>query len=754
MSINAISRIPFLEITVPIKNELNRRIRDLFSLKDAIKIELKAPGLKRREMVDVRELVKRHSLCCKNAIRDLKDRGLKEPFRSEIEQLKRLTRKFFKLELAIEEKRECLEARERLTGSTTLPEIPDFRHELKQIAQANPSLAEGCRHLKFVVGCCMRRKTGILNPTDLAKLRAFEAAVGNAHPSLKKLIQSQIQNLTHAIQRKLELLEDLSQALFIGENRSKPFDEWKDEHKMELWVRAGQILNNPFEPPLDLFAFLDGSEHRLLQILKKECAENFFQFKRTFWDLLPILERKAHALAKTADQKDFLCRCKTAGLQAIVAKTAKRKGGENLLIIGGGPSGLIHGIVSTFKGIPYQIIEKREKAKQNRVNVITLGKNDPKDVHLLSFLGIISRWDRDGKVSFGHMKTPLIEVQIKDVEEDLRKTLADLNGGNPHIRTNKRVYSIEKEEEGAVVAIADTKSSAAEWIKPSMIIVSDGFSGSTSKMLGIGKHVLAKTTQIAFSIFHRPSTPLSCFEHIKYCLWNGFQALILVIQVLFYALVHFTSFEEAYGAVVTGGPSAIFRIPAQDYVIRCLRKEEQSYINHTYRKKIAELKWKIEKKEGDPHLLTAKMNRLKAGLEEYLTERAQQVHGVLDIISAFVGENHQIQPMTVAKNFVADIVVSRAERSGTHVGKTPVLIRGDAAHTTDPYSGYGCKTALEEALADPFLFDPRSISSLEWACLAWGYNHYEKETIDRGLQERSCYRKDTELLQYYIDSLL
>src|ERR1700688_3382550 len=102
MSINAIGQIPFLQITVPIKNELNRRIHDLFSLKDAIKIELKDPGLKPREMVDRRELVKRHSLCCKNAIRHLKDRGLKEPFRSEIEQLKRLTRKFFKLELAIQ----------------------------------------------------------------------------------------------------------------------------------------------------------------------------------------------------------------------------------------------------------------------------------------------------------------------------------------------------------------------------------------------------------------------------------------------------------------------------------------------------------------------------------------------------------------------------------------------------------------------------------------------------------------------------
>ena len=300
-----------------------------------------------------------------------------------------------------------------------------------------------------------------------------------------------------------------------------------------------------------------------------------------------------------------------------------------------------------------KLMIKRLKESKDHSLVIDIKKIKAHFIELQKKIGekedILSARNRlYGKHFF---KEPTLEIKIAHLEESLKDRLAQLNQGSPQILYDKIISKIENINNQAKVSFVNRNKDPSlkeEEIWPSLIFVTDGFSGTTREMLGISRDVLAKTTQIVYSILKQPSEVFSPRKILHYKLQYGSQAMALALKVLFNAIFKSKTFEESYGELSAGGPSALFRL----------------------------------------------------------------------------GKSHLMQPMSVEKSVVVDVIVSKAERSFCQVGSTNIFIRGDAAHSSDPYSGYGCKTSLEETLADQFTIANRSaegMNDLQMACQAWGH---------------------------------
>ncbi|WP_068471046.1 FAD-dependent monooxygenase [Candidatus Protochlamydia phocaeensis] len=734
---------------------------------------------------------------CKEAIRWLKD---KKTDSSTLAKLKELKIELQILEKKVAEQEKIMTNREQLYGTRELKGVSSFEHTLNELTIEHPYLAENFEHLQNI----LKRHGHVIGEpityADFCKLKDFYLKVeGSKEEKLTEiaaLVKHEIDLVERTFRGKKELLKDLS-AHLPELQEQVPFAQWSIESKMHFYVKSQQILHNPFEAPLDFLDFQSHSQedktnrafNALCGLIKTEQTVTKHA-KEEFWDGVPLFEKKAHELATTKELKTFLYQVKMEGLRHILSKVEKQAEKE-VLVIGGGPGGLIRAFALGFTGHDYRVIEKRSNEIAKRSNVITFGKGDPKDVSILLFLGLISAADRDGKASFGHLKPNLVEIQIGDVEKYFMQILAEIDH-TKNISFQTEPLSITKNGEGQAEVKIKHHNGREETIYPSMVVATDGASSPTRAMLGISRVILAKTTQIAYTTFNAIASP-SSFHSLMYRVHNFLRGVALAAAVGIYALVFQVSLEKAYGHVAEGGPTAIFRIPehdfvpgldlplsdkgneakgkvpAHDYLIRVLREKEQTFIDsykdkvNTAAFKISKTEQKIKKEsnrdkkaklEQKLESLKLEFEKLKRQQEEVLTQRAQHMHGLLDVVSSLMSKNHSIQQMSVEKNFLVDIFVGKAEQSLVQVGKTPFALRGDASHTTDPYSGYGCKTAIEEILADQFLFSFGHLGGMNetaLSCHNWMHQFYQDKMINQGLRERSLYRTGTELLSRYLD---
>lgn len=746
---------------------------------------------------------------CKRVIKWLKQRENSDHPKlvKTLEKIKALKIELQMLEDGAGQQEQLMQNREDLYQSRELPSLPSFDRRMHEIVSKEPRFEKECQHFQDV----LKRHTHVLirpiNYSDLHQLKVFYQKIeGNAVAAeLAPLVKHEIDLLEKTFAQKQALLKDVVLAL-PNLNKGKPLNEWSFEEKLTFYVKTQQILHNPFEPPIDFLDFqlhsnLEDREdsaaiafHQLCRIIEAEKQQLVSAKKEDFWDFADIFEKKAHQLATTKEKKAKLYAIKMEGLREILAKV-KMSSTQEVLVIGGGPGGLMRALALGFSGHPYRVLEKRANEAPKRSNVITLASGTPsgedrsRDLNILLFLGFISAVDKDEKGSFGHLKPNLLEIPLGDVERYLMQILTDI-GHADKVSFQTEPCSITNKGGQAEVTIRH-KNGAEEIIHPSMIIATDGASSPTRTMLGISRNILAKTTQIAYSILKvEPSQSL--FKNLKYRIHYGLKAALLSIAVAIYALVLKLPIETAYNYIVKGGPTAIFRIPehdyvpgidlplekkdgekgqkvpAHDYLIRVLREKEQAFID-SYKDKVEVLAFRIRKineklagtlpekesKKLEIRLATLKKEheQAKQRLESVLTSQAQEMHSVVDVLSSWISKNHRIQPMKVEKNFLVDIFMGTAEQSMVQVGSTPVILRGDASHTTDPMTGYGCKIAIEETLADQWMFsfgELNKMHELALSCHQWTHEFYREIIINQGFKERNHYRPGTEFLSRYV----
>lgn len=675
-----------------------------------------------------------------------------------------------------------LQRRQALYGQETVPSIPNFANRLSELSKRFPELADGCTHFKYVAEIAMGLNKQHLSSEDLTKLRQFADQIENQpeHTELFQAVRNQHYALQTTVDRQVQLFHNLASWMEKERIQNTPFDTWTSEQKLFFLSKAEQIINNPLEAKFNHAHFLQllqnesnpsPTEYQLGSLLENLWDESTkTSNKKDFWNCAPPFEQRCHQLANTQELKEYLQRCKLEGLRDIISLTHRANSNDaskQHLIVGGGPSGLISALTKKMAGLDCRIIEKRNNQRTPRDNTITLGKGDPKDLELLFFFGIMARFVENNTVSFGHNKPQLIEVKIGDVEEGLLHVLKELHGADP-IDYNTSVTAIESTEQGqASVTIQNTSNGVTNILTPATVTIADGYSGKTKNLLGVAKIDLAKPTMIAYSIFKNVQSPEATSTKtiaLKYRIKNGIKAGIFLVAMLIYKILKNKSLESAFARVMKAGPSAIFRLPNQDYLIRVFRKQEQN-VFAKHREKIKNLDRKMLVLQTKPETsenahkavqLQEERNRINSSFESRLQNHANRMHGFLDFLHALYNpQGHRMlnAPATSNANFLVDVQVAKAERNVVSVGNTPFIIRGDASHTTDPYCGYGCKTALEEIQADHNFFNSFSenVNTLELAMLSWGHEFYQQRTINIGLKERVSYRKRTETLTRYTD---
>ena len=152
---------------------------------------------------------------------------------------------------------------------------------------------------------------------------------------------------------------------------SQPFSKWNERNKIVFLVQLGQILNNPFEPKLELKDLLK-NQPEWLELVSNEVDP---KKRKNYWNWMPPLERQAFELANTPEKKALIIQTKTKGLKKLALQMRDNDISQNL-IVGSGPTGLIHALCFRMLGQGFNIIEMRNEEKIPRPNTVTLGKWD------------------------------------------------------------------------------------------------------------------------------------------------------------------------------------------------------------------------------------------------------------------------------------------------------------------------------------------------------------------------------------------
>ena len=659
------------------------------------------------------------------------------------------------------EKKEILTNRLSLYGRVQLPKTSrPFLVILKELSLTDPSLCEGFSQFESILEHILKpgSTNHSLTKEEVSNLKKFLTNVkekfGIEH-ELYLSVHSLYKKIEETRDRKLSLLEDISFSFDLD----LPFEQWNATQRIKLLVQAEQILRNPFEPIFELTDLLSSSrvDPRLSKlILELDTHKTVTSSKKDFWDNFSELERKANKLAAATDNGlEHLRNSKTEGLQTI-AKYNNTLSSETHLIVGGGPAGLIHAISLALQNKSFEIIEKRPETKTARQNTVTFGKWEPKELKILMFLGTLAHLQE--RISFGHNRPYYTETALGDLEWALSETLKPLcNNQTIPIHYETEIESIDPNH----ITLRHTKKETSSTVKPDFVIVTDGAKGSTKKLLGIGQTALSQPTKIAFSIYQNdPDIEPTWWNIIAYRVVNAVKGIFLVLYVLFYTLITWETLEKGAAQHMDDGPCGLSRIPHHDYLLRIFRSYEQNLLEE-YENLITVLQEQINTSEGDEKKhLQSLQQEAKEALQNRLETKSKKLHGALDFAhTLFNPKGHQMKqlPMKHMKTSLVEVNVGKAEQSTTKVGQTTFLIRGDASHITDPFSGTGAKTAIEETIVDHFFFNQNPATrniEMEHAILEWGFAAYQNQMLNKAFEERLDYYLGTELPERFADCAL
>ena len=402
------------------------------------------------------------------------------------------------------------------------------------------------------------------------------------------------------------------------------------------------------------------------------------------------------------------------------------------------------------------------------MNTLTLGKWEPRELEILFFLGAIPLLE--DKASFGHNQPQYIEVKIGDLESALEKILLDLNNHKNPVNYETQVKGISKKNNQAEIILVNNHTKEKRTLMPASVIITDGFNGSTKQLVGVSRVDLAKPTLVTYSLFKKAvqqkEQPQDSSSSFQYRVLNGVKGGLVITRILGETLLFQKNKEQAYAASLEGGPSGLSRLPDQEYLLRVLKKEEQHLIERDYKKGLTEIDRKIKRQEekNNPkseikkQALKTLKNEKEKELDKYLGKKSAELRGVLDFLQGvYHPEGHKMEELKSSQadqNVLVDTIITKSERSVVKVGNIPCLIRGDACHTTDPYTGTGCKTAMEELLADQYSFQQGAISQmneLDLSILEWGQDFYQQRMINSAFEERNNYYSGTEAETRYVD---
>lgn len=539
--------------------------------------------------------------------------------------------------------------------------------------------------------------------------------------------------------------------IFIEEFTRKQKDKYKISpiERVEILLIASQIFNNPFESPLCLYDMIEcikSSNKLIFDTLKKSLKKKNF-VKKEFTDFLMPWERDLECLTKKhPDIKNSLFQLRVDFLYQLMKKNIQ-KSNAPISIIGAGIAGLSSAAVCSLFNIPFYVFEKREEQQCARDNIITIGRNYNKDLQILNFLGILDLLDE--KISRGHARPYVIEVKISDLEAALRKRIEHL-GKLDSIYFNHEVIDIKTFDSTTHIFVKKSNGSLLNF-STQKIIIASGSKSPVCDLLSIKNIQVAATTQIAFSTFDPVEEKERALNFPRYFYKNLLRGLKFSTGLLSHSLSHLKTIEKSYIDTFPEGPTGIFRIPQQDYIIRCLKPTDHN-LTFLLSHKVKSIQSKILLNPNSEKIQEWKEEKhsLENNLQLLLKQKAESYRDMLDILMGpIMRVDHSPKQMQANHNYLVDVKPGFAKNQTITIGDASCMVIGDASHITDPYCGYGGKTAIEEVLIFRQFLDLQDLdfsNNLEAACFLWLKQFYVNSMVNVGLYERNDYCKNTEFL--------
>lgn len=382
-----------------------------------------------------------------------------------------------------------------------------------------------------------------------------------------------------------------------------------------------------------------------------------------------------------------------------------------IVILGGGPAGLLRAIQSIGNGNPTRVIEKRSEDTEGLKNTVALTKTT---IGILQYSGIYPYLVENGLIeplgSNGY-----VTVRLGDLKEAMTAVLREINPEFA-IEYNSRVEAVNSQAEKLQLIL-----NSGETISGIDILVNtEGAHSSTNNLLGIGRIEVLPPIPVIAAIFkdERPDIVDIGTFFIFLGISIAYVAITIYYHVaFFFQFVFFQEFREE----ITG--ALILKTPKQDYV------------GSGFSDKINE---QMESLKG-----TKEYNELA----RYWINMAICHANLVSVIAAFSGgpRFHTTWNSELDRFDVIKIGADKASQYCKSIHRTALLLAGDASATVDPTTGLGCNTAIQSSVDFlDFIWDWDSGFSQDRLIREYGERMSERVTYihNASVELRSRYRPD------------
>jgi 2-polyprenyl-6-methoxyphenol hydroxylase-like FAD-dependent oxidoreductase len=336
-----------------------------------------------------------------------------------------------------------------------------------------------------------------------------------------------------------------------------------------------------------------------------------------------------------------------------------------MLIVGAGPAGLIRAISATLQGLKTVVLELRPEDAPRRPQIAVIRSEAV--IALLDQLGALDFLFKENRIfPFGRLK---LEVSLGDLElafAAILRLVADER--DRIIQYGVFVERIDERRGLALVIARQSGQQALLSFAPRLIVIADGKRSPTSALLGISRHLRFRSHTGIIAIFRAGAGGRS---------WPR-RLLGALASKLSYAFHRHVTHK---GSKLDAG--TILQVPGHHYLGLDLTPDEETRL----REAMAET--------GD-------------GLQDMLRFWARYAFEAIRThpkgsAPHTGGRPIAWLPLDPQLAMPIELMSDRADVFCGHIGKTFVMIEGDAQFTIHPGSAYGCAKAFLSARLFDFL---------------------------------------------------